>query len=356
MESLESKLDGELTGIQVNVDIILPFHKIDDYLLEAIESVKASKRVQAKIIAVNDSGMDILPDQIGLNDSDQLVKSNSPGYLGALATGVQASKSEYIAFQDSDDFCDVHKLWKQANYLEINQLDLVTCQLIRTDKNGRVLSKNPIFGRIPKDYSPSRKLIFGPHGADSTIFGKASVIKDSWAIHSSFAPTFADYGWLLHVQNSKKLGHCEDAIYYYRSHMGQMSRGHKNLMEWNNINPLWIKNLKKELQYSSSLENVFSKLEEYPRVGLSIAFPAWLPRLNQIEKSVLSTFIKIILNRNPQNGNNMRNLLYRRAFLATRGREIRYWLYGLRMLLNLLYAYASGRRPRFALKSKRFSN
>jgi glycosyltransferase involved in cell wall biosynthesis len=104
---------------QPSVDVIIPFHRVDEFLNQAIDSAQSSQGVRVRVIAINDSGQSVDRAALGLRGTDILTKSKSKGYLGALSTGFEACQSEYIAFLDSDDLQDSDRLFEQISCMEM---------------------------------------------------------------------------------------------------------------------------------------------------------------------------------------------------------------------------------------------
>jgi hypothetical protein len=200
--------------------------------------------------------------------------------------------------------------------------------------------------------SPKQKLIFGPHGADSTIVAKSALIKETWRFHKKFAPSFADYGWLLTVSPQISIGHSGEAIYYYRAHQFQMSRKAKDLSSWPDLTRVYTRHfsdvMKEEIFQKNELAKKFIGR---PNVSLGLAFPAALPRLTPDERKIFQDLIgdlrKIFIFEDRNDARDFRILLERRGLFATRGRAIRY----LTQLIPLLYEVAisviKGVGPRF---------
>ena len=333
------------------IDVIIPFHKVDDYLAESIRSVKASIGVQVRIIAVNDTLQDVQPTQIGLAEQDILIESKVKGYTGALSTGIAVCSSELVAFQDSDDLTDPERLIKQSSYLRKNNYDLVTGKLIKTDRFGSISRNKSIFGEISDFFPVNLKLILGPHGADSSVLGYRFKIQETWKEHTEFAPNFADYGWMLKLQASSKIGHCRDAIYYYRSHREQMSRNTSDISGWYRVFPIWLENFRNTFYEAGNDKDKFSMyLEKHPLVGLCIAFPSALPRLSKEDQLILKMAIEWIMkqsiNLSTDQTSLLKETLYRRGYIGTRCRSLRFWPAGLRMINATLYSYFKGIRPR----------
>jgi glycosyltransferase involved in cell wall biosynthesis len=275
-----------------DVDVIIPFHRNDDFLREAIASAHASIGVRPRLILVNDTGGGISRESLGLSESDSLVMNRQKGYLGALSTGVTMSTSPFVAFLDSDDLTDPLRLKKQINRLQMDGVDYVSGRLQKFRKFTKSGPRVSPLGVLPNS-SDSRLLLFiGAHGADSTIVANGLSIRKSWKIHASFSPAVADYGWLLSaICQGHTLSHENDAIYYYRSHQGQLSRANSLQEGWLEVWPLWD-----ALRTQGILKlNEFSRLSITSSTALALTFPATLPSLNSTEIKMLKKVIQALL-------------------------------------------------------------
>jgi glycosyltransferase involved in cell wall biosynthesis len=333
------------------IDVIIPFHKNNNYLKSAILSIKKSKDVDVRVIAINDSGTFVEPKLIGLSSPDLLIPTTGNGYLDALATGISLASSEFLAFQDSDDLTHPNRLKRQMSMIQVHGLDLVTGSLIRTNQNGKVTNNKSIFGSLPQFLSPREKLIFGPHGADSTIFGRTDFFKESWGKHRKFSPSFADYGWLLSVVGKARIAHEPEAHYFYRSHTLQMSRYATDRKGWGDIFDVWLANLldiclargfkQGEIDFLASLDS---------KVSIAIAFPSTLIKISESDKSKLRTAIEL-LKKLDSDGKSLESkvfneMLHRRIFIVSRGRDFGSLASGIRMVWQLLLNLSQGLRPR----------
>lgn len=328
------------------IDVLIPFHLLNDYLIESINSAKNSKGVNIRVIAINDTGIITNKSFLGLSRIDVLIQNHGKGYLDALKTGVDAASSDFLGFLDSDDLTDPTRFKRQIDFLKSSNMDFVTGKLVRMNENGQLSNRKSILGAIPENLSIREKLIFGPHGADSAIVGKTSKFKETWGVHSTFSSSFADYGWLLSVLSEYSIGHCPTAVYYYRSHAFQMSRRSSDMNNWNKIVPIWENNLNEVLGIPMrSLNSITSN----SCISLAIAFPAAMrfvkphqfKYLLRLSDSILDHFTEINFNRSQ-----IKESLNRRLFLATRGYNPRYWLAGFNILNNILKNYFLGIKPR----------
>ncbi len=338
-----------------NIDVIIPFHVINDFLHASINSVKASQKVIVRVIAVNDTGQNITKKDIQLEAEDTLITNFGRGYLDAMATGISQIKSEFVGFQDSDDFTDPYRFFNQLKYLQDHNLDLVTGQIIKVDSIGRSTKNKSIFGVLPSSLTPKQRLIFGSYGADSTIVAKSILVKTTWYIHKSFPQNLADYGWLLTILPNINIGHCREGVYYYRSHGTQMSRKTSGEQSWNKLRQLWIQNFistLKDINYDAT--EIAKTLENYSKVSLAIAFPSTLPVLDKCERSILGNVITLLtknLNFEGSEDNEaLRILLFRRGFFATRGRSMSYLSQVFPIFHDFVLLFLKRIHPRFNIR------
>jgi glycosyltransferase involved in cell wall biosynthesis len=275
-----------------DVDVIIPFHRNDDFLREAIASAHASVDVRPHLILVNDTGGGISRETLGLSESDSLVMNRQKGYLGALSTGVATSTSPYVAFLDSDDLTDPLRLKKQINRLQTDGVDYVSGRLVKFKKIAKNSTRVSPLGMLPNSSDPRLLLFIGAHGADSTIVANGLSIRESWKFHASFSSAVADYGWLLSaICQGHTLSHESEAIYYYRSHEDQLSRANSLKEGWSEVWPLWD-----ALRTHEILKlNEFSQLSITSSTALALTFPATLPSLDSTEIKMLKNVIRAFL-------------------------------------------------------------
>lgn len=318
------------------VDIIIPFHRVNHDLKQAVKSAHETTGVQTRIVAVNDSGLEVLKEELDLKPEDLLIKSKFPGYIGALSAGVQAVTSPYVAFLDSDDLIDPSKISTQLEEMLLNDLDVVTCEIVKFSQSDLEYLDFHILGKLPDCLKQSEKLIFGAYGADSSILIRREILKSTWASHSMYPSHLADYGWLLANVYRFRVGHISQPLYFYRSHGLQMSRNSNLSVDWRQLHSLWLRNL--VLQFPSFSEissEISSEMSRY------IAFPFSRPKLSIGERiKTLRILYKLrgelvrSHSSEPKNQFNFINL--RIAFLEC-GLNPIHILYNGRLLINVIY-------------------
>ena len=330
-----------------NVDIIIPFHRNDDFLLQAINSARSSIGIKSHLILVNDTGKAITRNELGLQSTDLLLNSIEKGYVGALKTGVKATTAEFVAFLDSDDLTHPDRISSQITKMLEDDVDYVSGRLCKFGKSiYRSKSRSPL-GDIPECKDPRVILLLGAHGADSTILAKGNSIRKSFSSHSSYPAAIADYGWMLSaLSEGQTISHDPKAVYYYRSHSHQISRRQSLGESWPLIWPQW--NFLR-LSLADKLEN-FSKLHITSQVALAIAFPAGLPKLQSNEvkqlKNAIESFLRDLKENEEVEFAKWEITLWRRYLLSSRFKGIKKFKFLPGMLLDLAFQKLHGVKTR----------
>ncbi|MBR4287905.1 MAG: glycosyltransferase [Clostridia bacterium] len=107
--------------MDINVSIIVPVYKVEEYLEKSIRSLTNQSMSKIEIIAVNDGS----PDNCGeilarLAEEDPRIKvvtKENGGLSDARNAGLRFARGEYVAFLDSDDTADLRlyeELYKKA--------------------------------------------------------------------------------------------------------------------------------------------------------------------------------------------------------------------------------------------------
>jgi glycosyltransferase involved in cell wall biosynthesis len=329
----------------IDVDVIFPFHKDTFFLREAIISAQNSTDVNVRIIAINDSNTYFDKEDLSLRSEDILVASEEKGYQGALLTGMSLTSADYISFLDSDDKLSPDKLFVQLKALKESGADLATGKILRFHSTINHTFESPMSDGIYATLSQREKSIFGSHGADSTIMFKSSVLKETWRIHSSFPARLSDYGWLLSVLPSIRVIHCEQSIYYYRTHPGQMSRFGQLADEWLYIHPLWVDNVLASFGEKLSIVKQLS-----PSSTQAIVFPTSLPKLNLEDRKKMKSALMLIkselISKYPEEKSRIKRMIGIRMAIAYRGLNLKYSHYTFIVLLRIFISLANGNRKR----------
>ncbi len=86
------------------VSVVIPAYNAEKYIGRAIDSVLAQTRQPDEIIVVDDGSTDNTPNAIKSYGSKvYYIHQENGGASVARNTGIEAAKSEWIAFLDADD-------------------------------------------------------------------------------------------------------------------------------------------------------------------------------------------------------------------------------------------------------------
>ena len=319
------------------VDVIIPFHDNNVFLMQAIKSAKESKGVIARLILVNDTGVELSKDSLGLSADDLLVRTIGKGYVEAMQTGVQSSSARYVAFLDSDDIMDPDRLSRQIEAIQKTDADYISGRLIKFTENKVNWNSASMLGCLPDVVIPELLLLLGSHGADSALVAKGDTIRSSWNLHSSFSSSVADFGWLLRVLSDRHtFVHEPKAFYFYRSHQNQLSRNNSIALAWPEVFEIWRVFCFKRLPFLIRFNSINAPAD----VFLAIVFPSALVKLDKRSLRSLRRVIRALLDDLSEIGasdyRKWKKTLWRRYLVASRGKTIRYAVYLPGLVLDFL--------------------
>jgi len=127
----------------MKVSVIMPVYNSEDTVRDAIDSILQQNFRNFEFIIINDGSTDAT---VGiLNEykhrDDRIVIVNQPrmGIIYSLNQGLRIAQGEYIIRQDSDDVSLPDRIEKQIEYIEQNNLDIVSSFAFLINKKGAVL-------------------------------------------------------------------------------------------------------------------------------------------------------------------------------------------------------------------------
>jgi glycosyltransferase involved in cell wall biosynthesis len=143
--------DSDLT-----ISVVIPAYNAEKYITRSIESVLAQTRPADEIIVVDDGSSDNTAEVVrSFGDKVILIEQENSGASVARNTGIEAAKSEWIAFLDADDELLAERLQLQTEHLQNNP------DLVWTTSNYFKCSCDPDHTRIIVDQGRSESLLAG---------------------------------------------------------------------------------------------------------------------------------------------------------------------------------------------------
>jgi glycosyltransferase involved in cell wall biosynthesis len=224
--------------LQPEVAILLPFNKIDDYFLSAVESVVASEDVRTRILLLDDrvdSSADLPKLPIG---TFTILRTSSRGYGNAISEGLRHVNTKFFALMNADDVIHPRKLINQILDLELTGADLSVGKIVKFSNSGKIITQS--LGHLTSGEYTAPVLLLGAYGADASWCGRTDKLK-SWKISNNLA-----CDWITALDNfsDAEIIYSPKALYFYRQHDSQMTKtsDYKNLSfdeifkSWNLMN------------------------------------------------------------------------------------------------------------------------
>lgn len=127
------------------VSIIIPVYNAGKYIKATIESILAQDCSNYEVILVNDCSTD---DSVKIIDSyrdDSRIRlisnTTNQGAAASRNTGIMQAAGRYIAFIDSDDIWDSHKLSKEIEFMQRKNIEFAFTTYEFGDENAKGTGK-----------------------------------------------------------------------------------------------------------------------------------------------------------------------------------------------------------------------
>ena len=237
---------------EISVDIILPNYNSELYISETIKSIINQTFKNWKLIIVDDNSnletQKILKKYVDHPNINiiWLKKNKRAGFCRNLA--IRNSKSEYIAFIDSDDIWDKEKLSKQLNFMIKNKYYFTYTNYLPFKSNKK---QNNL-----REIKPARYFTFEMFTKNTSISTSTMIIKKSSIGNIKFSNVkiCEDYFFKCQILKKVSYAHClpENLTRY---------RIRKNSLQSNKIrNFYWIWHINKNFNHFSFFKNLISLL------------------------------------------------------------------------------------------------
>lgn len=174
------------------VSVIIPTYNRGYIIRKSIDSVLSQTYSDFELIIIDDGSTDNTKDIIEAYKDSRIkyVYQENSGACAARNNGVLLAKGEYIAFHDSDDTWLPDKLEKQIQAINEIGADIVSCQMITHDQNG----KKKLIPELDKSQFINLDIM------SDGISTQTLLMKNNVAKHIQFdseMPRLQDIEWLL---------------------------------------------------------------------------------------------------------------------------------------------------------------
>lgn len=135
------------------VSIIMPVYNCEKYVTKAIKSVQEQTYTNWELIIVNDCSTDNsickIEEQIkSIKNKVTLINlAENKGVANARNIAIDKACGRYIAYLDADDLWEKEKLYKQINFMKINNIAFSYTSYSRTKEDGSLLKTVEVPGK-----------------------------------------------------------------------------------------------------------------------------------------------------------------------------------------------------------------
>jgi len=213
----------------MTVSVLIPAKGLVPYLVKSLESVLLSSLKPNEIILVDD-GIDPLQlKNIRSNFSSpslKVIKNEGVGIVDALNTGIFATKSEFIARLDSDDYMSAERLQVQTNFMKQNMNIVVAgSQITFVDTHDKILGTSQYPTGVLNSHHDfyKRSLLAHP----SVIMRKSALLKvfgyRATMVIDETTPC-EDFDLWRRIASHGDVVNIDSCLTFYRQHQMQISR------------------------------------------------------------------------------------------------------------------------------------
>jgi glycosyltransferase involved in cell wall biosynthesis len=221
----------------MDLDVLLPFHKIDNYFQQAIDSLSSTKGVSFNTILIDDrvdKSQEINTFVADLKSFDIVKTTGGTGYGNALKLGTSCITKDYIALFNSDDLIDPLRFKKQLK--ELSEVELCISKISRIKDNNSKSSS--IMGEIGSKLYDPIFLLLGAYGADASWS-----MRTEWWKSNVFFDNQDYLDWRIALKSFKEttISYIPEPLYFYRKHEEQVTKNRSSVSnnDLENTHLLW---------------------------------------------------------------------------------------------------------------------
>lgn len=213
------------------VSVVIATYNTAKYLPEAVRSVLLQTYNNYEIIVVDDGstdGTDEVMEQFQSEEKVHYYVLKHGGQAKTKNAGIMASKGDFVAFLDADDFWTIDKIEKQLPCFNRNDnIGIVYTNLTVLDQDGG--------NRTSSDRKYYNGKITEPLLMDNFVTGMTSMVRrecfDVCGLFDETLPMGIDYDLWLRLSTKYDFYYLNESTYVYRLWEGQLSKDYKTRME-----------------------------------------------------------------------------------------------------------------------------
>ncbi len=200
------------------VDVIIPVHNCEKFITQCLESIN-KQSVTNTVFLTDDGSTDNIKPILKKHESSRVkvfFNNQNIGNLKTINNLLSKCKSEYIAFQDADDWSHNERMARQLEFMDRQNLDFCFTNFIKTDFVGE-----PLYCGFYKEELISEKNIIDlePSICFASILFKREIYEKVGGFNAYFDHIGgADIDWFYRIYDAGfKGGIITKPLYYYRN-------------------------------------------------------------------------------------------------------------------------------------------
>ncbi len=244
---------------RTRVSAIIPVYNRERTIRRAIDSVLAQSYPPAEIIVVDDCSTDSTPDILASYGSRiryiRLAKNSGPS--AARNTGIRAAESGWVAFLDSDDCWERHKLRRQVEFIRKYPFYRIFQSDEKWIRNGRRV--NPRRHHLKPEGWIWEKSLHRCLVSPSAVIARRSLLIDFGGFDENM-PACEDYDLWLRISRRHPVGlESSKSVVKYGGHEDQLSRRIEALDRFRVISLLRILESEPESEFREKISGVLTE-------------------------------------------------------------------------------------------------
>ena len=211
----------------VDVSIIMPLARVDDFFRKALKSVSEQTYHDYELIIVcPEEIIDIARKELvlaGLEGKTRVIATSLGGVAFAANLGIAASSGRYVARWDSDDLCESNRLAAQVEHLNKNpEVAVLGTRVVIIDENGRPVL-NHHFKFFEYDREIRRALKYRQPLLHSSLMFRREVLFNVKGY--LYGNTSEDHEMFIRIARNKRIKfyNLPNVITLYRRHLKQLT-------------------------------------------------------------------------------------------------------------------------------------
>ena len=214
--------------------IIVPVYNVEEYLEKCVNSILRQNYRDYELILVDDGSTDnsgAICDRILAENKEnfniRVVHQENKGLGGARNTGIDVATGEYLFFIDSDDTIVDSTLEDLSDYIQNNDVDILTFDIVKVDENGNQLYfiYGSSQGETVSTTDENKALILTEHSACNKVI-RRSLFTDK-NIRFPERLWFEDLATIFKLFPYAKMGYINKAYYVYLERTGSIMNSAK---------------------------------------------------------------------------------------------------------------------------------